>query len=113
MKEYSHTRRLRIERYLMQSASLRNPPLFCQRLLVIALVFVLNTNFCVADDGPRAPKDKLQFSFNRAPWEMVVDWMAKSADLALHVGELPTGTFTYVDSRAYTPDEAISRINLF
>ncbi len=56
---------------------------------------------------------KLQFNFERQPWRGVLDWLADEADLALHVGDLPTGSFTYADSRSYTPNEAIHRINLF
>ena len=56
---------------------------------------------------------KLQFNFERQPWRGVLDWLAEQADLALHVGDLPTGSFTYTDARSYTPNEAIHRINLF
>jgi type II secretory pathway component GspD/PulD (secretin) len=63
----------------------------------------------ITDEG----KKPVRFSFSRAPWKDVLQWLAQSAGLSLYVGELPSGTFTYVDSRAYTPDEAIDRINLF
>ena len=55
----------------------------------------------------------LRFSFDRMPWRDVIDWLATSSDLALHVGELPTGSFTYNDASDYTPQEALDRINLF
>ena len=59
------------------------------------------------------PAAALQFNFERQPWRGVLDWLALEADLALHIGDLPTGSFTYADARSYTPDEAIHRINLF
>ena len=57
--------------------------------------------------------NELYFAFSRAPWRDVISWLANDADLALHVGDLPTGSFTYSDPRPYTTEEAISRINLF
>jgi hypothetical protein len=59
------------------------------------------------------PKRTARFSFSRAPWKEVLQFLATNANLSLHIGELPGGSFTYIDSRAYTPDEAIDRINLF
>lgn len=58
-------------------------------------------------------KSQLRFSFSRAPWEEVLRWLAKSADLSLHVAQLPPGSFTYSDPGSYTPEQAIDRINLF
>jgi len=55
----------------------------------------------------------LQFSFDRMPWRDVIDWLATSSNLALHVGQLPTGSFTYHDTSSFTPQEALDRINLF
>ncbi|MCH2400811.1 MAG: hypothetical protein MK364_16975, partial [Pirellulales bacterium] len=55
----------------------------------------------------------LLFSFDRTPWRDVITWLASEADLALHVGELPTGSFTYNDPKAYGHDDAIARVNLF
>jgi len=55
----------------------------------------------------------LRFAFDRTPWRDVISWLAESADLALHIGELPTGTFTYSDQNPFTPAEALERINLF
>lgn len=55
----------------------------------------------------------LRFSFTATPWRDVIRWLADESGLALHVGDLPPGTFTYTDSRAYTEVEAINRINLF
>ena len=39
--------------------------------------------------------------------------MPTESDLALHVGEVPTGSFTYSDPSSFTHEEAIDRINLF
>lgn len=55
----------------------------------------------------------LKFSFDRVPWRDVLDWLATESQLALHVSELPTGSFTYVSDTKYTPAEALARINLF
>jgi type II secretory pathway component GspD/PulD (secretin) len=67
----------------------------------------------LGQDATSVDAGRLLFRFNRAPWEDVLQWLAESADLAIHVGDLPTGSFTYSDSRSYTPDEAIDRVNLF
>lgn len=58
-------------------------------------------------------RPSIRFSFARAPWKDVFQALAGSANLSLHIGELPSGSFSYVDSRTYSPDEAIDRINLF
>lgn len=55
----------------------------------------------------------LQFAFEGMPWRDVIKWFADSADLALHVGDVPTGSFTYSDRDSFTPDEALDRLNLF
>ncbi|MEL7266578.1 MAG: secretin N-terminal domain-containing protein, partial [Planctomycetota bacterium] len=55
----------------------------------------------------------LRFDFERTPWRDVIDWLADEADLALYVGEVPTGSFTYNDSSEFTVDGAIDRVNLF
>ena len=54
-----------------------------------------------------------QFSFERAPWRTVLEWLAEWADLELHVDTLPTGSFTYSGKEVYSADEAMNRINLF
>lgn len=56
---------------------------------------------------------QLEFSFDRVPWRDVLNWLAEESKLALHVAELPTGTFTYVSDTEYTPAQALDRINLF
>jgi type II secretory pathway component GspD/PulD (secretin) len=60
-----------------------------------------------------SPPPELRFAFDGVAWRDVIRWLADEADLALHVGDLPTGSFTYADNRAFTPDEAIDRVNLF
>ena len=60
------------------------------------------------------PKEAtLQFSFEGTPWREVVKWLASESDLALHVGDFPTGSFTYSDPNLFTEQEAIGRVNLF
>ncbi len=60
-----------------------------------------------------ADEIKLRFAFSGAPWREVLRWLAEEAGLALHVGELPVGSFTYSDPDEFTVDQAISRVNLF
>ena len=59
------------------------------------------------------PSQRVQFSFNGAPWRTVIEWLAESGNYALHVNDVPLGSFTYSDKRFYTHDEAINRINMF
>lgn len=60
------------------------------------------------------PADRrLSFAFEGTPWRDVVKWLAESADLALHIGDIPTGSFTYNDAGEFTPQQAIERVNLF
>ena len=51
--------------------------------------------------------------FARFAGEWFVEWLAESGGYALHVNDLPLGSFTYSDERFYTHDEAINRINMF
>ena len=61
---------------------------------------------------PKKPAGKLRFQFRYAPWKEVIDWFAEQAGLSLLIPETyPTGSFNYVDSRDYTPSEAIDLIN--
>ncbi len=55
----------------------------------------------------------LKFSFDRTAWREVFAWLANESGLALHVTELPGGTFTYADPNQYTATGAIDRINMF
>ena len=61
----------------------------------------------------KVSSEGLQFAFEGAPWRDVMKWLADESDLALHVGDLPTGSFTYSDPASFTPQEAIDRVNLF
>jgi type II secretory pathway component GspD/PulD (secretin) len=56
---------------------------------------------------------RFRFAFSGAPWREVLNWLAEESGLALHVGDLPVGSFTYSDPEAFTVDQAISRVNLF
>ncbi len=107
--------------------------LCCRRIPTpVALICaVLSAGFCLsAVDGQeqtlvettsgsvddRSVSDEpatVRFSFEGASWRDVIKWLADEADLALHVGDLPTGSFTYSDANAFTYQEAIDRINLF
>ncbi|MEC9094506.1 MAG: hypothetical protein VX438_17490, partial [Planctomycetota bacterium] len=64
--------------------------------------------------SPASKTDKeLYFSFSGSKWIDVIQWLAESSGLALHVTDLPPGSFSYSDNRSFTPQEAIDRINLF
>lgn len=67
----------------------------------------------VSDESAPHDPGLVQFSFNGTPWRDVVQWIADEAGLALHVGSLPPGSFTYADPDAFTYEQAIDRINLF
>lgn len=58
-------------------------------------------------------EDKLYFSFAGSRWSDVLKWLADSSGLALHVSDLPPGSFTYSDDQGFTIQQAIDRINLF
>ena len=64
-------------------------------------------------DARNGGEVRLRFSFDRAPWESVLEWLTEEAGLSMHVDEIPAGSLTYSDDRAFTPDEAIDRINRF
>jgi type II secretory pathway component GspD/PulD (secretin) len=94
----------------------------CLSLLLVAIVSMgthattsaQETEVVAAADAANDDRiEALQFSFDRTPWRDVIEWLASQADLALHVSETPTGTFTYSDSNSFTTAEAIDRINLF
>lgn len=57
--------------------------------------------------------DLLRFNFSGAGWREVVGWLAEETGMALHVSDVPAGTFSYFDPEPFTPDEAITRLNLF
>ena len=60
---------------------------------------------------PADPDGRLRFSFRYAPWKDVLDWFATQADLSLVLDAPPPGTFNYIDSRSYAPEEAIDVLN--
>jgi len=65
------------------------------------------------DEESAKQGDKLRFSFDRTSWREVFSWLADEAGLALHIAELPSGTFSYSDPTEYTTTSAIDRINMF
>lgn len=67
----------------------------------------------VTADAETPADSVIRFSFNAAPWREVIEWVAEQAGMALQYGEMPTGSFTYNDTGAFTPDQAIDRVNLF
>lgn len=72
------------------------------------------TDVKIADGAADEGSDStLRFSFDRTPWRDVISWIADEADLALHVSDLPTGSFSYSDPNEFSYQEAIDRLNLF
>lgn len=61
----------------------------------------------------KSSQQRLQFAFEGTPWRDVIEWIAAESDLALHLENLPVGSFTYNDTGLFTPQEAIDRVNLF
>ena len=56
-------------------------------------------------------QQKLRFQFREQKWNDVLSWFATQARLSLVVNTPPAGTFTYSDTEAYTPIEAIDLLN--
>ena len=67
----------------------------------------------VATTGPLVssrPKP-IKFQFRDQPWKDVLDWFARQADLSLYMKTKPAGTFSYTDTREYSPTEALDLLN--
>ena len=54
---------------------------------------------------------KLMFQFREMKWDDVLDWFASQQDLTLVMDQIPPGTFTYSDTRSYSPSEGIDLLN--
>ncbi len=54
---------------------------------------------------------KLMFQFREMKWDDVLNWFAGQQDLTLVMDRTPPGTFTYSDSRTYSPSEGIDLLN--
>ena len=59
-----------------------------------------------AAGGPR-----MSFNFRQAPWTDVLRLFAETSGLTLDLNAVPTGTFTYFDSRSYSAEEALDVLN--
>lgn len=53
----------------------------------------------------------LKFNFQYAAWADVLELFAQKADLTLDLDDTPPGTFTYRDSKSYTPTQALDVLN--
>jgi type II secretory pathway component GspD/PulD (secretin) len=62
-------------------------------------------------EGAAGPEPMLTFSFNDAPWELVLRRLADISGFSLDLAEEPPGSFTYFDPEEYTPTEARDIIN--
>jgi type II secretory pathway component GspD/PulD (secretin) len=54
---------------------------------------------------------KLKFNFREQKWDDVLEWFARQDNLSLVMDSVPAGTFTYSDTRSYTPAQAIDLLN--
>ena len=70
---------------------------------------VLKPAVTASNDG----NETLRFAFEGMPWRDVIKWFAETSGLALHIGDVPTGSLTYSDPNEFTRDEALDRLNLF
>ena len=59
-----------------------------------------------ADDN-----ELLKFNFQEQKWDAVLNWFAKQDGAALVMDEVPPGTFSYSDTKGYTPTQAIDLLN--
>ncbi len=66
-----------------------------------------------SDESSNRDTGMLIFAFDRTPWRDVITWLAESSDVALHVTDLPSGSFSYSDNSPFTPQQALDRVNLF
>lgn len=93
------------------------------RIRYATILFLLTTSMCplvlnaqTRDQRaaqPDSESPQVRFAFSGTPWRTVIQWLADEGGYALHVNDLPLGSFTYSDQRSYSIDEAINRINLF
>ncbi len=54
---------------------------------------------------------RLMFQFREMKWGDVLQWFAEQQDLTLVMDRTPPGTFTYSDTRTYSPNEGIDLLN--
>ena len=54
---------------------------------------------------------KLKFNFREQKWDDVLEWFARQDGLSLVMDAVPKGSFTYSDTRSYTPAQAIDLLN--
>lgn len=95
--------------------------IYSRLIALAAFVCAFTVPFAADAQEEAAPKPKqaeasddgLRFAFEGTPWRDVIEWLAEESDLALHIGDLPTGSLTYTDPRVFTQQEAIDRVNLF
>lgn len=86
-------------------------PALC--LLMLSLPMFAAGQEEIAEKPVADARGKMSFAFDRTPWKDVIKWLAEESGLALHIRDLPTGSFTYSDPDKFTLDEAIDRMNLF
>ena len=59
----------------------------------------------------RGVSSKLSFQFRDQKWDDVLNWFARQEGLTLVMDRVPTGSFTYGDTRSYTAAESIDLLN--
>lgn len=72
-------------------------------------------DFGIADEMlksiPAEGVETMSFNFRNAQWADVLMLFAKISGLTLDLDVIPPGTFNYIDSRQYTPIEALDVLN--
>ncbi|MFM7059252.1 MAG: secretin N-terminal domain-containing protein [Planctomycetota bacterium] len=70
---------------------------------------VVSSFGAAAEPGQRA--DKLSFNMRFAPWDQVLQDFAAAAGYTLDISQVPPGTFTHIDSKEYTINQAMDILN--
>jgi|GEM_PF-2292611 len=67
--------------------------------------------YCQPQDQTAENTAQLKFNFQNQPWPDVLNWFARQADLSLVINQVPPGDFTFSDTKAYSPAQAIDLLN--
>jgi len=64
-----------------------------------------------AEQLPTPSVNGFTFNFQGAPWGDVLNRFAEETGLSLQMGTVPSGSFHFVSSRVFSPDEALNVLN--
>jgi type II secretory pathway component GspD/PulD (secretin) len=77
----------------------------------VAQVMALLTEAQRTQFAALEPVQRLMFQFREMKWDDVLHWFAEQQGLTLVMDRTPPGSFTYSDSRSYSPSEGIDLLN--